>query len=160
MAGERFGVRNSGVSAVVEAVGDHGCEYMTGGRVVVLGRTGRNFAAGMSGGVAYVLDEAGDFATRCNKELVGLEKLADPDEIEEVWKLIQCHRACTKSDRAAKVLADWKKLVPKFVKVLPKDYARVLQSLKKVRSQGLTGDQAIMAAFEENVRDVARVGGG
>ena len=77
MAGERFGVRNSGVSAVVEAIGDHGCEYMTGGRVVVLGKTGRNFAAGMSGGVAYVLDEAGDFATRCNKEMVGFGKLAD-----------------------------------------------------------------------------------
>jgi glutamate synthase (ferredoxin) len=160
MAGERFGVRNSGVSAVVEAVGDHGCEYMTGGRVVVLGKTGRNFAAGMSGGIAYVLDEAGDFATRCNKELVGLEKLADPDEIEEIWKLVQRHQAYTKSERAAKILADWKNLVPKFVKVLPKDYARVLQSLKRVQSQGLTGDQAIMAAFEENVRDVARVGGG
>jgi len=160
MAGERFGVRNSGVNAVVESIGDHGCEYMTGGRVIVLGKTGRNFAAGMSGGIAYVLDEAGDFATRCNKELVGLEKLADPDEIEEVWKLVQRHQAYTKSDRAAKVLADWKNLVPKFVKVLPKDYGRVLQSLKKVQSQGLTGDQAIMAAFEENIRDVARVGGG
>jgi glutamate synthase (ferredoxin) len=160
MAGERFAVRNSGVSAVVEAIGDHGCEYMTGGRVIVLGRTGRNFAAGMSGGVAYVLDEAGDFAARCNKELVGLGKLAEPDEIEEVWKLIQRHQACTQSGRAAAVLADWKNLVPKFVKVLPKDYARVLQSLKKVQSQGLTGDEAIMAAFEENVRDVARVGGG
>jgi glutamate synthase (ferredoxin) len=160
MAGERFAVRNSGVSAVVEAIGDHGCEYMTGGRVIVLGRTGRNFAAGMSGGVAYVLDEAGDFAARCNKELVGLGKLAEPDETEEVWKLIQRHQACTQSGRAAAVLADWKNLVPKFVKVLPKDYARVLQSLKKVQSQGLTGDEAIMAAFEENVRDVARVGGG
>ena len=160
MAGERFGVRNSGVSAVVEAVGDHGCEYMTGGRVIVLGKTGRNFAAGMSGGIAYVLDEAGDFATRCNKEMVGLEKLADPDEIEEIWKLVQRHQAYTKSGRAARVLADWKNLVPKFVKVLPKDYGRVLQSMKKVQSQGLTGDQAIMAAFEENIRDVARVGGG
>jgi glutamate synthase (ferredoxin) len=160
MAGERFGVRNSGVSAVVEAIGDHGCEYMTGGRVIVLGKTGRNFAAGMSGGVAYILDEAGDFATRCNKEMVGLDKLADADEIEEIWKLIQRHQACTQSERAGKVLADWKNLVSKFVKVLPKDYARVLQSLKKVQSQGLTGDQAIMAAFEENVRDVARVGGG
>jgi glutamate synthase (ferredoxin) len=160
MAGERFGVRNSGVNAVVEAVGDHGCEYMTGGRVVVLGRTGRNFAAGMSGGIAYVLDEAGDFPTRCNKELVGLEKLEDADEIEEVWKLIQRHQAYTKSARAAKVLADWQKLVPKFVRVMPKDYKRVLESMKKVQSQGLSGDQAIMAAFEENVRDVARVGGG
>ena len=160
MAGERFGVRNSGVNAVVEAVGDHGCEYMTGGRVVILGRTGRNFAAGMSGGVAYVLDEAGDFASRCNMELVGLGKLEDADEIEDVWKLIQRHQTYTQSKLAAKILADWKSYLPKFVKVLPKDYARVLQSLKKVQSQGLSGDEAIMAAFEENVRDVARVGGG
>ncbi len=160
MAGERFGVRNSGVNAVVEAVGDHGCEYMTGGRVVVLGRTGRNFAAGMSGGIAYVLDEGGEFASRCNKELVGLEKLADADEIEEVWKLIQRHQTYTNSRRAARILGDWKVFVPKFVKVLPKDYARVLQALKRVESQGLSGDDAIMAAFEENIRDVARVGGG
>jgi glutamate synthase (ferredoxin) len=160
MAGERFGVRNSGVSAVVESIGDHGCEYMTGGRVVVIGKTGRNFAAGMSGGVAYVLDEAGDFSTRCNQDLVGLEKLEAADEIEEVWKLIQRHQAYTNSARAAKVLADWKNLVPKFVKVMPKDYKRVLQAMKKVEEQGLSGDQAIMAAFEENIRDVARVGGG
>ena len=152
MAGERFAVRNSGVNAVVEAVGDHGCEYMTGGRVVILGKTGRNFAAGMSGGVAYILDEAGDFATRCNLELVGLEKLEDVDEIEEVWKLIQRHQAYTKSERAAKILGDWKNFVPKFVKVMPQDYKRVLLSLKKVQSQGLTGDEAVMAAFEENVK--------
>ncbi|HYG21937.1 MAG TPA: glutamate synthase large subunit [Verrucomicrobiae bacterium] len=160
MAGERFGVRNSGVNAVVEAVGDHGCEYMTGGRVVVLGRTGRNFAAGMSGGVAYVLDEAGDFANHCNMELVGLGPLVDTDETEAVWKLIQRHHTYTRSERAAKILADWKAHVPKFVKVLPKDYARVLEALKRVEQQGLSGDDAIMAAFEENVRDVARVGGG
>jgi len=160
MAGERFCVRNSGVSAVVEAVGDHGCEYMTGGRVIVLGRTGRNFAAGMSGGVAYVLDEAGDFPGHCNPAMVSLQKLEDADEIEEIWKLIQRHQAYTKSERGAKVLAGWKQLVPKFVKVMPKDYQRVLQAMKKVKDQGLTGDQAVMAAFEENVRDVARVGGG
>ncbi len=152
MAGERFGVRNSGVSAVVEAVGDHGCEYMTGGQVVILGKTGRNFAAGMSGGVAYILDEAGDFATRCNMELVGLEKLTDTDEILDVWNLIKRHQDYTKSVRAAAVLADWKDLVPKFVKVMPQDYKRVLISLKKVQSQGLTGDEAVMAAFEENVK--------
>ena len=152
MAGERFAVRNSGVNAVVEAVGDHGCEYMTGGRVVILGKTGRNFAAGMSGGVAYILDEAGDFATRCNMELVGLEKLEADDEIELVWKLIQRHQAYTKSERAAKILGDWKNFVPKFVKVMPQDYKRVLLSLKKVQSQGLTGDEAVMAAFEENVK--------
>ena len=152
MAGERFGVRNSGVNAVVEGVGDHGCEYMTGGRVVILGKSGRNFAAGMSGGVAYVLDEAGDFATRCNMELVGLEKLEDVDEIEEVWKLIQRHQTLTHSERAGKILGDWKNFIPKFVKVMPQDYKRVLISLKKVQSQGLTGDEAVMAAFEENVK--------
>jgi glutamate synthase (ferredoxin) len=152
IAGERFAVRNSGVNAVVEAVGDHGCEYMTGGRVVILGRTGRNFAAGMSGGVAYVLDEAGDFATRCNLELIALEKLADADEIEQVWKLIQRHQAFTGSERAAKILGDWKNFLPKFIKVMPQDYKRVLLSLKKVESQGLSGDEAIMAAFEENVK--------
>ena len=160
MAGERFGVRNSGVNAVVEAIGDHGCEYMTGGRVIVLGRTGRNFAAGMSGGIAYVLDEAGDFPAHCNPEMVSLEKLKDADEIEMIWKLIQRHQAYTKSERAAKVLAAWRQLVPKFVKVMPKDYQRVLESMKKVKELGLTGDEAVMAAFEENVRDVARVGGG
>ncbi|MDR3378131.1 MAG: glutamate synthase large subunit [Verrucomicrobiae bacterium] len=152
MAGERFGVRNSGASAVVEAIGDHGCEYMTGGRVVVLGKTGRNFAAGMSGGVAYVLDEAGDFASRCNQELVALEKLVDPNEIEEVWKLVQRHQAYTQSERAAKLLADWQNCLPKFVKVMPQDYKRVLLSLKRIESQGLSGDDAIMAAFEENVK--------
>jgi len=160
MAGERFCVRNSGIAAVVESVGDHGCEYMTGGRVVVLGPAGRNFAAGMSGGVAYVLDEAGDFPRRCNPEMVGLEKLEDPDETESVWKMIQRHHTYTRSQRAAKILADWGRYTPKFVKVMPKDYKRVLQSMKKVQSQGLSGDEAIMAAFEENARDVARVGGG
>jgi glutamate synthase domain-containing protein 2/glutamate synthase domain-containing protein 1/glutamate synthase domain-containing protein 3 len=152
MAGERFAVRNSGVNAVVESVGDHGCEYMTGGRVVILGKTGRNFAAGMSGGIAYVLDEAGDFAGRCNMELVALEKLSDVDEIEELWKLIQRHQTYTKSERATLILGDWKNFVPKFVKVMPQDYARVLASLKKVQSQGLSGDEAIMAAFVENVK--------
>jgi glutamate synthase domain-containing protein 2/glutamate synthase domain-containing protein 3 len=160
MAGERFAVRNSGVHAVVESVGDHGCEYMTGGRVVVLGRAGRNFAAGMSGGTAYVLDETGDFPTRCNPQMVGLEKLEDADEIEMVWKMIQRHQTYTRSTRAAAVLASWKEMIPKFVKIMPKDYKRVLQSLKKVEEAGLTGDQAIMAAFEENARDVARIGGG
>jgi glutamate synthase (ferredoxin) len=125
---------------------------MTGGRVVVLGKTGRNFAAGMSGGIAYVLDEAGDFATRCNMELVGLKKLEEADEIEEVWKLIQRHQTFTHSERAGAILADWKNFVPKFVKVLPEDFARVQEALKKVQEQGLTGDEAIMAAFEENVK--------
>ncbi len=152
MAGERFAVRNSGVNAVVEGVGDHGCEYMTGGRVVVLGRTGRNFAAGMSGGVAYVLDEAGDFKDRCNMELVALEKLTDPGEVEQLWKLIQRHQTFTQSAFATRVLRDWSNYIPKFVKVLPQDYARVLKSLEKAQSQGLSGEDAILAAFEENVK--------
>ena len=160
MAGERFAVRNSGVNAVVEAVGDHGCEYMTGGKVVILGPTGRNFAAGMSGGTAYVLDEAGDFATRCNPQMVGLEKLEDPAEIAALEAMIQKHRDYTRSKKAAKVLALWEAMVPKFVKVMPKDYKRVLGALKKAEQDGLSGDAALNAAFEANARDVARIGGG
>jgi glutamate synthase (ferredoxin) len=159
MAGERFCVRNSGITAVVEAIGDHGCEYMTGGKVVVLGPTGRNFAAGMSGGIAYVLDEKGDFPIKCNKQMVGLETLEDPKEIEELRQLIKRHADYTKSQRAFKVLALWDELVPKFVKVLPKDYKRMLACIKKAHDQGLTGEEALMAAFEENARDASRVGG-
>lgn len=159
MAGERFGVRNSGVNTVVEAVGDHGCEYMTGGRVVVLGPTGRNFAAGMSGGVAYVLDEKGDFKSRCNPQMVGLEKLEDASEIEEVRQMIKRHADYTKSQHAFKILALWEETVPKFVKVMPKDYKRMLQSIKRVTDAGLSGEEALMAAFTENAKDVSRVGG-
>ncbi len=159
MAGERFAVRNSGVNTVVEAVGDHGCEYMTGGKVVVLGPTGRNFAAGMSGGIAYVLDEAGDFATRCNMQMVGLEKMEEA-EAEEVRQLIKRHADYTRSQKAFKVLALWEEMAPKFVKVMPKDYKRVLQALAKAQADGLSGDEAMNAAFEANARDLARVGGG
>jgi glutamate synthase (ferredoxin) len=159
MAGERFAVRNSGVNTVVEGVGDHGCEYMTGGKVVVLGATGRNFAAGMSGGVAYVLDEAGDFATRCNAQMVGLEKV-ETAEAEELRQLIKRHADLTKSQRAFKALALWEEMAPKFVKVMPKDYKRVLQALAKAQADGLSGDAALNAAFEANARDVARIGGG
>jgi len=159
MAGERFAVRNSGVNTVVEAVGDHGCEYMTGGRVVVLGPAGRNFAAGMSGGIAYVLDELGDFPTRVNPQMVGIEKLESPAEIAEVRAMIEKHLAYTKSSRAQKVLGAWDQMVPRFVKVIPKDYKRVLACIERAHGQGLTGDEAIMAAFEENSRDLSRVGG-
>jgi glutamate synthase (ferredoxin) len=160
MAGERFGVRNSGVNAVVEAVGDHGCEYMTGGRVVVLGPTGRNFAAGMSGGVAYVLDENGTFPQNCNVQGVALEKLEDAAEIEEVRLMIDRHAKLTRSQRAFKILALWEQMVPKFVKVMPKDYKRMLQAIAKAENAGLTGDEAVMAAFEANAKDMARIGGG
>ncbi len=159
MAGERFCVRNSGVNAVVEAVGDHGCEYMTGGRVVVLGSTGRNFAAGMSGGIAYVLDETGDFPKRCNMAMVGLEKLEEAEEIGTLRAMIQRHGDATKSKRAWKVLALWDEMLPKFVKVMPKDYKRVLDATKRAKESGLSGEEAINVAFEQNVHDVARVGG-
>jgi len=158
-AGERFGVRNSGVTAVVEGVGDHGCEYMTGGRVVVLGPTGRNFAAGMSGGVAYVLDVQGDFAQQANVSMVGLEKVEKPAEIAELRAIIQRHVDYTRSARGQQVLANFDAFLPKFVKVLPKDYKRMLACIEKAESQGLTGEEAIMAAFEENARDLSRVGG-
>jgi len=159
MAGERFGVRNSGVRAVVEAVGDHGCEYMTGGRVVVLGSTGRNFAAGMSGGIAYVLDVTGDFPKRCNMAMVGLEKLEDADEIQDVCAMIQRHVEYTNSERARNILRLWDEMAPKFVKVMPKDYKRVLEATKRVTAAGLSGEEATMAAFEQNAHDLARVGG-
>jgi glutamate synthase (ferredoxin) len=148
MAGERFAVRNSGVDTVVDAVGDHGCEYMTGGRVVVLGRAGRNFGAGMSGGVAYVFDQAGDFAQRVNQQMVGLEKLEDTEELASVRTLIEKHVAATGSKRGQELLADWAKSAARFVKVMPKDYKRILTSLKRAHEQGLSVDAAVMAAFE------------
>jgi glutamate synthase (ferredoxin) len=132
---------------------------MTGGKVVILGPTGRNFAAGMSGGTAYILDETGDAATRCNLQMVALEKLEDPEEIDAVFQMIKKHADYTKSQKAFKVIALWEQMVPKFVKVMPKDYKRVLQALKKAEQDGLSGDDALNAAFEANARDVARVGG-
>ena len=130
LAGERFAVRNSGARAVVEGVGDHGCEYMTGGRVVVLGRTGRNFAAGMSGGMAYVLDERGDFKTvRCNTEMVGFEELVQPDEVAEVRGLIERHVQYTDSTVGRRVLEQWETQRRLFVKIMPTDYKRALQLL-------------------------------
>jgi glutamate synthase (ferredoxin) len=159
MAGERFCVRNSGLNAVVQAVGDHACEYMTGGRVVVLGPTGRNFAAGMSGGVAYALDEGGDFPRNCNQEMVRLFPLDDPEEIAWVRGMIQRHGDYTGSARPREVLEHWGELLPKFVKVYPNDYRRVIETQKRLKSQGLSDEDAVMAAFEENARDLARVGG-
>ncbi len=160
MAGERFCVRNSGLAAVVESVGDHGCEYMTGGRVIILGKTGRNFAAGMSGGIAYILDEAGDFAGHCNRQMVDLLSLADSDEIEAVRQMIERHGQYTQSKKAARVLEAWDSMVPKFVKVMPRDYQRMLQAIQRNTEAGLTGEEAVMAAFEENAKDASRIGGG
>jgi glutamate synthase (ferredoxin) len=127
--------------------------------VVVLGATGRNFAAGMSGGVAYVLDVTGDFPTRCNKEMVELSKLTDALEIAEVRGMIDRHARFTNSERAKKILDLWDDMLPKFVKVLPKDYKRMLECIDRAEKAGLTGDEAVMRAFQENANDVARVGG-
>lgn len=159
VAGERFAVRNSGVNVVVEGVGDHGCEYMTGGRVVVLGKTGRNFAAGMSGGIAYVVDWDGNFVNRCNFEMVGLEHLEDQAEIAEVRAMIGNHVQYTNSDLGRRVLEDWNNVAKKIVKVIPKDYKRMMEQIAKVQAQGLSGEQAMLAAFEANMRDLSRVGG-
>ncbi len=159
LAGERFCVRNSGVHAVVLAVGDHGCEYMTGGRVVVLGPTGKNFAAGMSGGIAYVYDEAGDFRAQCNPEMVKLYPLEEAEDVAEVRDLIRRFGEHTGSPRAGRFLDDWDRVVRKFVKVYPNDYRRVIETQKKFKASGLSDEQAIMAAFEENAHDLSRVGG-
>ncbi len=130
-AGERFCVRNSGALAVVEGTGDHGCEYMTGGVAVVIGPTGRNFAAGMSGGSAFVFDEAGDFPQRCNLEMVDLEPLREPEDLDLVRDLLIQHAGYTGSTVAARILGDWDWAVEKFVKVMPVDYRRVLEEQKK-----------------------------
>ncbi|HEY6201129.1 MAG TPA: glutamate synthase-related protein, partial [Candidatus Binatia bacterium] len=158
VSGERFCVRNSGVNAVIEGVGDHGCEYMTGGRVAVIGKTGRNFAAGMSGGVAYVFDEDGTFKDRCNKETVSLDRL-DERDLSELEEMLKRHATYTKSARAWQMLALWNQFAPKFVKVMPKDYRRMVEALAQAESKGLRGEEAVMAAFEANKNDAARVSG-
>jgi glutamate synthase domain-containing protein 3 len=140
MAGERFAVRNSGATAVVEGVGDHGCEYMTRGTVVVLGRTGRNFAAGMSGGVAYVLDEGRDFAVRCNRSMVELDPL-DEKDAARLKELIHRHYGYTQSAQAWRILSGWKDYLKRFVKVMPVEYRKVLAQ------QHLDSDAAKLASI-------------
>jgi glutamate synthase domain-containing protein 3 len=136
LAGERFAVRNSGAEAVVEGVGDHGCEYMTGGRVVVLGPTGRNFAAGMSGGEAFVLDESGTFrGGLCNKDMVDLEEVVSEEDRSHLHRLLHEHHARTGSTNAHRILESWEQMLPKFVKVMPRDYKRVL--LERLRDSTL-----------------------
>ena len=158
VAGERFCVRNSGVDAVVEGVGDHGCEYMTGGRVVVLGPTGRNFAAGMSGGVAYVLDGDGAFASRCNKQMVALGA-PQQDELAAVKRMVERHAQMTGSALARRLLERWGDTAGRLVRVMPNDYQRMLDAQARMRAKGMSPDEAEMAAFEENAHDEARVSG-
>lgn len=159
IAGERFAVRNSGVKTVVEGVGDHGCEYMTGGRVVVLGSTGRNFAAGMSGGIAYILDPDNRFIHRCNLEMVLLERIEDQEEEQEVKAMIEKHVLHTGSERGQRVLDQWEQTLPQFVRVIPKDYKRMMEQIAKVEARGLQGEAALLAAFEANMRDLSRASG-
>ena len=139
IAAERFCVRNSGASTVVEGIGDHGCEYMTGGRVVVLGSTGRNFAAGMSGGIAYIFDENSEFKDRCNMGMVELEAVEADEDIAELKALIEKHARYTDSVVAKRVLENWEASLSQFVKVMPTDYKRVLLEQKaKAEQSGKT----------------------
>jgi glutamate synthase (NADPH/NADH) large chain len=148
VAGERFCVRNSGANVVVEGVGDHGCEYMTGGRAVVLGRTGRNFAAGMSGGIAYVLDVDGTFDRRCNLEMVDLEPLVEAEDVDYVQVALMKHVTFTGSRYAARLLEEWATLRRQIVKVMPREYKRALAADAKRRAESvvLAGIPVHMAA--------------
>ena len=159
VAGERFCVRNSGVNAVVEGVGEHGCEYMTGGRVVILGKTGRNFAAGMSGGIAYVYDPEGTFSIAVNQEMVLLERLDDDEEVLLVKQLLENHIAYTNSEVAKRLMTNWYQSQRYFVRVIPKDYKRILEGIRRFRKKGISPESAVMRAFEENIQDKSRVSG-
>ena len=152
MAGERFCVRNSGATAVVEGVGDHGCEYMTGGRVVILGPTGKNFAAGMSGGIAYVLDEKHDLYMRLNKEQVLTDTLTESHDIQELRALIEAHVAATGSVRGRKILAAFKSYIPCFKKIMPRDYDKMLRAIAQLEEKGMTREQAEIEAFYANTK--------
>jgi len=148
IAGERFCVRNSGAVAVCEGTGDHGCEYMTGGRAVILGRTGKNFAAGMSGGIAYVLDEEHDLYTRLNKSLVSLEAVIADDDISELKTIIEEHAQATDSEKAKAILADFESYIPRFKKVIPHDYAKIQSTVSKLEKSGISHEKAEIEAFE------------
>ncbi|MEE0931048.1 MAG: glutamate synthase-related protein, partial [Acutalibacteraceae bacterium] len=152
VAGERFCVRNSGAIAVVEGVGDHGCEYMTGGRVVVLGATGKNFAAGMSGGIAYVLDEYSNLYKHLNKTMVSVEELSNKYDILEVKGMIEEHVKATGSEKGKEILANFNKYVPKFKKIIPYDYKRMLNTIVQMEEKGLSSEQATIEAFYANTR--------
>ena len=152
VAGERFCVRNSGAIAVVEGVGDHGCEYMTGGRVVVLGRTGKNFAAGMSGGIAYVLDEDNDLYIRLNKEMVSSYELTSKYDVLELKDMIKEHVAYTNSAKGKEILDNFGEYLPKFKKIIPHDYERMLKIIVQMEEKGLSAEQAQIEAFYANTR--------
>ncbi|RGG65437.1 glutamate synthase large subunit [Eubacterium sp. AF17-7] len=147
VAGERFCVRNSGATAVVEGVGEHGCEYMTGGRVVIIGKVGKNFAAGMSGGVAYVLDENNDLYMKTNKELVSTEELSNKYDVQELKKTLEEHVKYTNSVRGKEILENFEEYLPKFKKIIPYDYKKILNAIAKMEEKGLNPEQAQIEAF-------------
>ena len=152
VAGERFCVRNSGATVVVEGVGDHGCEYMTGGCAVILGKTSKNFAAGMSGGIAYVLDEESDLYTKLNKALVGFSKVTHPEDVAQLKELITEHVARTHSVRGQEILDQFDAHLPKFKKIVPHDYAKMLRSIRQFMDQGLPQEEAKIEAFYVNTK--------
>lgn len=152
VAGERFCVRNSGATAVVEGVGDHGCEYMTGGRVVLLGPTGKNFAAGMSGGIAYVLDEKRDLYKRLNKEMVSFEEVTNKYDVLELKEMIKEHVAYTNSERGKEILDNFGEYLPKFKKIMPHDYRRMMNTIVQMEEKGLSSEQAQIEAFYANTK--------
>ena len=149
VAGERFCVRNSGATAVVEGVGDHGCEYMTGGKVLIIGKTGKNFAAGMSGGVAYVLDEDNDLYLSFNKEMVSSEPVVSKYDVMEIKDMITAHVAYTNSEKGKEILNDFSKYLPKFKKIIPHDYKKMLKKISEMEGKGLSAEQAQIEAFYE-----------
>ena len=153
VAGERFCVRNSGANAVVEGVGDHGCEYMTGGRVVVLGKTGKNFAAGMSGGIAYVLDEDNDLYTRINKEMVFSEEITSKYDVMELKDMIKEHVSLTNSVKGKEILDNFSEYLPKFKKIVPYDYNRMMMAIVQMEEKGLSSEQAQIEAFYANTKN-------
>ena len=152
VAGERFCVRNSGASAVVEGVGDHGCEYMTGGCAVILGKTGKNFAAGMSGGVAYVLDEDSDLYTKVNKSMVSIDQITNKYDVLELKEMIKDHVAYTNSVKGKEILENFGEYLPKFKKIIPHDYNRMLMAIVQMEEKGLSSEQAQIEAFYANKR--------
>ena len=149
VAGERFAVRNSGATAVVEGVGDHGCEYMTGGCVAILGKTGKNFAAGMSGGVAYVLDEDSSLYQNVNKQMVLLQKVTSKYDVNELKSMIEEHTACTDSEVGKQILNHFTEYLPKFKKIIPMDYEKMMTRILQMEEQGMSSEQAKIEAFYE-----------
>ena len=153
VAGERFSVRNSGAITVVEGCGDHGCEYMTGGRAVIIGKVGKNFAAGMSGGIAYVLDENNDLYTKVNKNMVSIEKITSKYDVLELKEILADHVKYTNSKKGKEILDDFGEYLPKFKKIIPHEYAKMMMKIVQMEEKGLSSEQAQIEAFYANTAD-------